>query len=211
MHSPELHSRAIFPTSYFPSVGYLTEFLKFEIVEIEIHESYPKQTMRNRCTILSANGLLHLSIPVIKVNGNNTKTGEIGIFNNEPWQSKHLRAIESAYRSSPFFDHYIHHFEKIFNRKYEKLIDLNTEILQLIFKRLKTDKTVTFTKNYEKKADDFFDFRQTFNCKNIETDSTYKPYNQVFSDRSAFQPNLSFLDLLFNEGPNALMYLQKKM
>lgn len=211
MHSPELHSRAIFPSSYFPSVGYLTELLKFEIVEIEIHESYPKQTIRNRCSILSANGLLHLTVPVIKVNGNNTKTCDIKIFNDEPWQQKHLRAIESAYKSSPFFDHYIYHFEKIFNRKYDRLIDLNDEILQVVCTRLKLNKTISFTKTYVKESKDFFDQRQSFNGKTINTTIDYKPYNQVFSDRFTFQPNLSFLDLLFNEGPDTMDYLHSNI
>jgi hypothetical protein len=208
MNSANPVCQAIFPSAYFPSLAYLSELLKFDSIEIEIHESFPKQTIRNRCTILSANGLLNLTVPVVKIHGNKTKTCDIEIFNNEPWQLKHFRAIESAYKSSPFFDHYIHFFERIFHQKYDNLIDLNEEILQIILGRLKLKKTISFTTTFEKESGNIVDHRSTFNTKSLSYGLHYKPYNQVFSDRFAFQSNVSFLDLLFNEGPNALLYLQ---
>jgi hypothetical protein len=211
MNSSEPVSGAIFPTAYFPTVAYLAEMIKHDTVYIEICETYPKQTIRNRCTILSANGLLNLTVPVIKVNGNHTKTSDIQIFSYEPWQLNHFRAIESAYKSSPYYDYYIHHFEKIFTNKFDRLIELNTEILSTIFRILKHKISVHNTNDFVKETHNRFDFRQSFNPKIITNPELFRPYNQVFSNKFPFQPNLSFPDLLFNEGPNSLMYLQKYM
>lgn len=211
MNSSEPVSGAIFPTAYFPNVAYLAEMIKHNTVYIEICETYPKQTIRNRCTILSANGLLNLTVPVLKVNGNHTKTSDIQLFGDEPWQPNHFRAIESAYKSSPYYDYYIHHFEKIFTNKFESLIDLNTEILSTIFRILKLKISVHYTSDFVKETHNGIDFRQSFNAKIKENPAFYRPYNQVFSNKFPFKPNLSFPDLLFNEGPNALMYLQKNM
>jgi len=208
MISPLPISQAIFPTAYFPSVAYLKLMLQFEIVAIEIFESYPKQTLRNRCTILTANGLQNLTVPVVKVNGNNTKTNDMLIFNDERWKQNHARTIESAYKSSPFYDHYFYHFEKIFQHKHEKLVALNAEILSVILKLLKTQTKFSFTTTYIKADASSNDFRIALNKGGKTPIKTYQHYYQVFSDRFNFQPNLSILDLLFNEGPNTLAILQ---
>lgn len=204
-------SQVIFPTAYFPPISYLAKMLQFDSVDIEGFETYPKQTLRNRCKILTSNGLLNLSVPVVKVDGNKTITNNILIFNDDPWQLKHFRALESAYKSSPFFDHYIHHFEKIFHGNFEKLTDLNNEILRLLFNILKIQTKAAFTTTYLKESETLLDFRMTYNKSEIIPDKTYKSYNQVFSDRFDFQPDLSILDLLFNEGPNTMKYLQSNL
>ncbi len=117
-------------TAYLPPVEYMALLLKYGNAIIEKEETYPKQTYRNRCSILTANGILNLSIPVSKPNGNNTKTKDISIINSSTWYTNHWRAMSSAYSGSPFFLYYKDYLQKFFIGKYDNLLEYN--IFQLI-------------------------------------------------------------------------------
>jgi hypothetical protein len=93
-------------TAYLPPVQYFMAIVNADDVYIEKHETYHKQTFRNRCEIYTANGKLPLTIPVIKVNGNHTRIDEITISDQYKWQILHWRAIKIAYSNSPFFLYY---------------------------------------------------------------------------------------------------------
>ncbi len=200
----------LFPTSYFPPVSYFVQLIRFDHVNIEVNETYPKQSLRNRCLILTANGLQNLSIPVRKTKGNKTTTAEIEIFLSDNWQAKHLRAIESAYRSSPFFADYQHHFTKLFEQTFERLIDLNQNLLLTTLSVLKIDKTIQKTENYEKEHSGAVDLRTRFDIKERNHLPPFDRYIQVFNDRFPFEADLSILDLLFNLGPETRDYLFKQ-
>ena len=63
------------------------------------------------------------------------------------------------------------------------------------------------SKTFEKHPKHAIDYRiLTDNRKEQEQD--FKRYIQVFDDKHGFIPNLSILDLICNEGPNALLYLE---
>jgi hypothetical protein len=211
VHLPEMNTenQGLFPTAYFPPVSYIVSMRQNDSVSIEIHETYPKQTIRNRCNILSSNGILKLTVPVKKPDGNNTKTKSVQIFQEEDWQKKHFRAIESAYKSSPFFDYYIHHFIPVFENQYENLVELNETIFKIICKILKINLPYSFTEQYEKQPENLIDYRQTFDSENYRKTIDFEPYTQVFSDRFSFEADLSILDLIFNLGPQTGEYLRK--
>ncbi len=191
----------ILSTAYYPPVQYFAEIIKSGKVLIEQHETYPKQTYRNRCYIYSANGVLPLSIPVEKGSFHKVKLRDIKIDNSRKWQREHIHAIRSAYNSSAFFEFYAEQVLQPLESKYEYLIDLNMDILDILFKILEmnitAEKTVSFIKEY---GDDCRDMRYSLSPK---YGITYKPceYFQVFSPVHGFQPNLSIIDLLFNMGP----------
>ena len=122
--------------------------LHAEQVMIERFETYPKQTCRNRCYIYGPNGLQTLSIPVIKVNGNHTLTKDIRIATSTPWQRLHLRSIETAYNNSPFFLYYKDEFEKVFEKQFDFLLDLNTHLLEILLSILRIEKKIGFTDHF---------------------------------------------------------------
>ena len=62
---------------------------------------------------------------------------------------------------------------------------------------------------YQKFIEDKTDFRHLVNAKK-EVPYIFETYTQVFNNKHGFIPNLSILDLLFNEGPNALNYLESQ-
>lgn len=198
---------ALFSTAYMGNILYYSTILNSKTCTIELNENYPKQTYRNRCTILSANGAINLTIPIIKISGEKMPIKNVKIDYSTPWQKLHTRSITSAYRNSPYFDHYCDNFFTIFEKRYEYLIDLNTELHLLIMKILRSDIKTEFTENYTEQTED--DYRYSISPK-VPTDSKqFKPYYQVFSEKLPFEQNLSIIDLILCTGPDAKEYLIK--
>lgn len=203
-------SYALFSTAYFPPISYVAAMLDKPVVVVEQYETFPKQTYRNRAVVATANGLLPLSVPVIRTNGNHTYTKDMDICYNENWAAKHWRAIESAYNSSPYFLYYKDDVEAILNKKHRTLLELNMDILAFVFKKLKVAKDIILSTDFvvvDANAD-IEDYRNRFSPKNKEI-IQLPPYDQVFEDRYGFQQDLSILDLLFNMGPDSLGYLKE--
>lgn len=200
-------SGIVLPLPYLPSIDFFIYLLQRNPVKLEVRETYPKQTCRNRTIIYSANGLLRLSIPVIKPGGNHTKTSEIIIDNKTHWNKIHWRAISSAYNKSPFFLYYKDDFEKLYEKPEGLLIDFNMSLLNLVNSLLSINPTIALTSEYIKNytgADD-----RRYPGKDLQdTEFRLTPYTQVFCDRMPFEANLSIIDLLFNQGPEALIYLK---
>ncbi|MGM0666559.1 MAG: WbqC family protein [Bacteroidota bacterium] len=192
----------ILSTAYYPPVQYFAEILQAGKLLIEQHETYPRQTYRNRCYIYSANGPIPLSIPVERGSFHKVKLKDIKIDSTRKWQREHINAIESAYKSSAFFEFYADTvLRPLYKGGYEYLLDLNMEILEIMIGILELDisvnKTHSFTKEY---GDNNRDLRYSLSPK-IESTYSNPEYFQVFSPVHGFKPNLSIIDLLFNMGP----------
>ncbi|MBR3940105.1 MAG: WbqC family protein [Bacteroidales bacterium] len=203
-------SYALFSTAYFPPISYVAAMLDKQVVVVEQYETFPKQTYRNRAVVATANGLLSLTVPVVRINGNHTYTKDMAICYNENWAVKHWRAIESAYNSSPYFLYYKDEVEAILNKQYIGLVDLNMDILSFVFKKLKVAKDIMLSTDFVLAEDvaTIEDYRNRFSPKNKEI-LQLPPYDQVFEDRYGFQSDISILDLLFNLGPDSLGYLKE--
>jgi len=199
-------------TAYFPLISWMAAALQSESTAIEIHETYPKQTFRNRCNIATSSGILSLTVPVKRVNGNHTKTCDIQTDNSGNWQLLHWRSIVTAYNKSPYFLHYRDLFEPVLFKKHNLLIDLNQELLNSILKALQiSNKGIFFTSQYEFKPE-FLDLRNSFHPKQEKyrvLEVELPRYIQAFEENLGFIPDLSILDLIFNLGPEANQYLAK--
>lgn len=197
-------------TAYLPPVSWIAVCFNYKNIVIEIHETYPKQTFRNRCNIASSSGILGLSVPVIRVNGNHTKTEDIKIDNSTEWQQVHWRSIVSAYNKTPFFLYYRDLFEPIYSRKHSSLVKLNMELLNTIFNALKiTNLNLDFSLQYDFSPPGS-DFRSMFYSKQYPYQSIISDvprYMQAFEENHNFLPDISIIDLLFNVGPDAMKYI----
>ena len=209
MLNPEIKDleSSIFHPTYFSSIYQFIKLRQAKQIVYEVNDSYQKQTYRNRCYVLGANGKQLLNVPIQKVSGKQ-QTKDIKIDYNENWQQQHLKSLFSAYRSSPFFEFYIDDLETIFLKKETYLLDLNLKTLEIISDLLPLNLKYATTKEYEKEVVN--DYRHLVNAKNKKSLNLSK-YRQVFSDKYDFIENLSVLDLLFNEGPNALLYIEKSI
>jgi len=188
----------LFSVAYFPPIDYILEMKNADLVFMEAHENYQKQTYRNRTTILTGNGVFDLVIPVIR--GSEKRIKEIFIDNSVYWQRNHWRTIESAYNNSPFFLFYRDFFEPFFQKKQHFLFDFNMELLFLLRKLFSITNPVFFTENFEKKINEAEDFRDFFLPKNRIFRQKKIDYQQVFSNRYHFAENLACIDYLFTTG-----------
>ncbi|MDR2084049.1 MAG: WbqC family protein [Bacteroidales bacterium] len=187
----------LIPLTYFGPISWWKILLANNDIVFDIYENYIKQTYRNRCSILSANGLLNLSIPVKKTNGNHTVFKDIKVENNQNWQHIHYKAIMSAYKASPFYDYYIDDIQHIWTTKYDYLLDVCLESINIISKITKTTPKFILSDSYITANSDDSDFRKSQKYI-LESDFTVNPYTQVFSDRFNFISDLSILDKIFN-------------
>ncbi len=200
----------ILSTAYLAPIQYFTKFVKYDKVIIEAHENFIKQTYRNRCKIYGANGELSLTIPVKKSNPK-TKIKELLIDYDTNWRKLHWKSIESAYNSSPFFEYYIDDFLPFFTKKHKYLFDFNTELLIMILEILDINTNIEFTDKYFHNEYELDDFREQIHPKKRNVDKNFIAieYTQVFQSKYGFIPNLSIVDLLFNEGPNSFSVLDR--
>ncbi len=212
---------ALFPTAYLPSVHYMACLSRYNDITIELKETFPKQTYRNRAIIATGNGLQMLTVPVTRPYGNHTRTEDIGISYQEPWHIRHWRAIVSAYNAAPYFLYYRDDLEQILTQTHNQLIDLNNTILKYLLKKLRIDCEISYTDQYIYATtapttqlpsydglSPITDFRTLLCVKHVQYPVILPPYSQVFDTRFGFQPNLTVLDLLFNLGPESIEYLQ---
>ena len=174
-----------------------------------MEDNFQKQTYRNRTFIAHSNGILMLNIP-IKHNKDTQrlKTREVIVENDFPWQDQHWKSLQSAYRTSPFFEYYEDDLLPLFKNSVEGLMEHNLNIFKVLSELIGMDIEVAQTSKYEKDFDGI-DLRNLINSKSKSSYCT-EPYNQVLNSNHGFLPNLSILDLLFNEGPNTLTYLERQ-
>ena len=172
----------------------------------EIWDSYQKQTYRNRCYIYGANGKLSLNIPVHYSQKKRQNTDKIEIENSSKWQSIHWKSIESAYKTSPFFEFYEDEFKVLFEDPKGFLLDFNFECIAVINTCLGFEPVISYSDQFSKTTSES-DYRFLVNARK-ESKIDMNPYIQVFQEKHGYLTNLSILDLLFNEGPNALEYLK---
>ncbi|WP_028892613.1 WbqC family protein [Tenacibaculum sp. 47A_GOM-205m] len=199
---------SLFIPTYFAPISQYSAIYQSEAITFEIEDNFQKQTYRNRCYIYGANGKLALNIPVKqKTTEGRKKTKDTLVENDFPWQQQHYKSLQSAYRSSPFFEFFEEDLLKIFNKKYTFLQDLNIDTHLFVTDALQMEQDFAKTTSYEL-APNNTDYRGLAIAKKgieIEMDS----YIQMFDDKYGFIPNLSILDLLFMEGPNTISFLEK--
>ena len=194
--------------TYFPNIAHFVAMVKAEQVTFEMDDNFLKQTYRNRAYIYAANGKLLLNIPVIHSQKNRQKYRDVKIANFTKWQDHHWKSLLSAYNTSPFFEFYKDELEPLFKIKTNTLLDFNLKCFEAVCDCLQLDIPYLKTKAYQKNIEDKIDFRHLVNAKTEEPQ--FEPYTQVFSLKHGFINNLSILDLLFNEGPNAINYLESQ-
>jgi len=205
-------NEVILSIAYFPNIHYFTKIIAYDSIKIEYNENYQKQSYRNRCTILSANGPLNLIIPVIKNHVNKILIKDVKIDNQKKWKSQHWNAICSAYRNSPYFEFYEHEVKSLIFSNEENLFKFNLTIIKKILELLEIEKKLTLTDSFLKEYLNSDDFRYKIHPKInfIEIDDRFCPlkYLQVYNYKFEFVPNLSILDLIFNMGPESVLILE---
>ena len=195
--------------TYFPNVAHFVSIIQADKLLFEIHDNYQKQTYRNRAYVNGANGKLALNVPINHTHKNRQLYKDVRIANDAPWQKQHWKSLQSAYKTSPFFEFYEDALAPLFFKKHKFILDLNFECFEVIFECLQFDFNYKTTLAYEDEPNNCLDYRFLVNARKGK-EYQFKPYTQVFSTKHGYLNNLSILDLLFNEGTNSINYLQSQ-
>lgn len=222
-------------TAYFPPVEYFAAMaeemnlsddglISSAVVWIEGMETFQKQSWRTRCSIYAADGPQNLSYPVMHSGLRKLPISEVRVDYSVDWVTRHKRAIISAYRSSAYFEYYCDEIFSILDSRPETMFELNMRLTEFFVRKTSLSVNLRVTEEYcpERKADDGSmlkhpvygkDLRNAIHPKRqnaiLERLGLDRPYFQVFASKSGFVPNLSVMDLLFNEGPDSIIYLKK--
>ena len=198
---------AILCSTYFGPIQWYQKLNRYDECIIERYDNFIKQTYRNRCVIATTNGVQTLSVPVEKYDGLKCPMRDIRISDHGNWRHLHWNALLSAYGESPFFEFYADDIRPFFERRWDYMFDFNMEITLKICELLDIQPDIRITNEYCAGTPD--DFRDTIRPKHPLTDDSFQPrrYYQVYSQKYGFQPNMSILDQLFNEGNEAVLYL----
>ena len=243
--------KALLSSTYFGPIQWYQKLNRYDECLIERHESFIKQTYRNRMLIPTTNGPLSLTIPT----NHNTSLAmkDIRISDHANWRHVHWNALLSAYGESPFFEYYQDDIRPFYEKKYEFLFDFNMEITEKMIELLDIRPKISITNEYiqneelkvksieseelkvkseefkglanhkvqssnlkvqskevrSKEVQSIVDFREAIRPKKPLPDAEFESrrYYQVYEQKFGFQPNMSILDLLFNEGNEAIFYL----
>lgn len=182
------------------------------VVYIEACENFQKQSYRNRCRFYGAEGVQMLSFPILHEGGTHKiPITEIKVDYKTPWVQQHERAIVSAYGMSAYFDYYKDELFAILEAGHERLFDLNLALIRFFIDKTGIKVDLRLTQDYEREPQ-MEDLREVIHPKRPNTILSdlglEKPYFQVFAPKYGFQSDLSIMDLLFNEGPDSIIYLK---
>lgn len=204
--------------AYFPPISYFALIAKYRDVCIEACENYQKQSWRNRCRYYAADGPQYLNFPIVHEGTHELPISRIKVDYSTPWVLKTKRAIASAYDSSACFEYYKDELFSILDSHPETLFDLDMQIIKFFLRKTGIEANIRLTEEYVapepvEGAEGRYgrDYREILHPKRPDTVlkdlGLEKPYFQVFARKYGFIPNLSIMDLLFNEGPDSIMYL----
>ena len=197
-------------------------------VLLEACENYQKQSYRNRCYILAADGPQMLQIPVVHGHkGEESLPGmshrgpvsspmriqSVQVDYSTPWMLRTQRALDTAYETSAWYEYYRDSLFCLMDEKPETLWELNLSLINWCLEKCAVTCKIESTADFAAPGSVADDYRYAIHPKRpddvLQQLGLDRPYYQVFRDRmGGFVPGMSILDLLFNEGPDSILWLK---
>ena len=183
------------------------------LVRLEACENYQKQSYRNRCYILAGDGVQMLQVPVSHTM-EERGISSVLVDYSTPWIIRTQRALDTAYETSAYYEYYRDELFALLDARPRTLWELNLSTIRFLLDKIGIACELEPTKDFVLPDTEADDYRYALHPK--REDSVLaglgldRPYFQVFRDRmGGFTPKLSCLDLLFNEGPDSILWLKK--
>ena len=185
------------------------------VVQLEACENYQKQSYRNRCYILAGDGVQMLQVPVQHSKGEvPLNIQNVLVDYSTPWVVRTERALDTAYETAAYYEYYRDDVFAVLDARPETLWELNLSTIRLLLEKTGIACTLSPTTTFAAPGSEPDDYRFSIHPKQpdpiLESLGLERPYYQVFQERlGGFTPRLSALDLLFNEGPDSILWLKK--
>lgn len=196
-----------FSTAYFPPVEYVALWMHATASYLEQYEYVEKQSYRNRCRIATTSGMMELSIPLDRPNGNRTLIRDVRLSGHGDWPLQHWKTIEAAYQSSPYFEYYADELEELYRKPGDFLWDFNTRTMEFVRSWIDRLEAPVPTSTFGQLPEECLQLRNGIHPKKPALFADVPAYYQVFSQKNGFIAHLSVLDLLMNCGNEAILYL----
>lgn len=184
---------------YFGALSYYSAIIETNLLVFDTQVAFSKMSFKNRMVIASAQGPLHLTIPIIGGRDQKTPMDQIRISYDSQWQSQHFKSIYTNYKRAPFFEYYVDSIKSLYSLKYELLNDFLLETQKWSNQHLKA-KWVIKTADSTKLEENQIKWIDPIKPNNFQSKNSNIQYQQVFEEVTGFIPNLCILDLIFAMG-----------
>ncbi len=184
---------------YFGALSYYSVFNETDLVVFDTSVAFSKMSFKNRMVIASAQGPLHLTIPINGGRDQKTPMDQIRISYDSQWQSQHFKSIYTNYKRAPFFEYYVDSIKSLYSIKYEFLNDFLLETQKWSNQHLKA-KWIIKTVDSNIIEENQTKWIDPIKPNNFHSENSRVQYQQVFEDVTGFIPNLCILDLIFSVG-----------
>ena len=212
---------------YLPWLGYFDKIYRSDIFVFLDQVQYKEREFQNRNRVRTKEGWMWLTVPVMSKGLGRQKISNVRIDNTLPWARKHWSSLKACYSQAPFFKTYNAFFEDLYSRHWDRLSDLNVEIINYLLREFNIGTKI----NYESavgssqcstgriielcqklKADTYLSGQggkdyleeEKFSAAGIKLvyqEFSHPRYRQVYATTGMeFIPNLAAVDLLLNEG-----------
>ena len=187
---------------YFGNICFIELLYKEKQVCFDSHAPFTKMSFKNKMVILSAQGPLALTIPILGGRDQKTAINNIRIAYDAPWQAQHFKALKTCYKRAPYFEYYEADLEKLYTTKTELLIDFLEACHQFLQKVVKGKWELIQFNEYAQKIKEEETKKEIhpWQPNNYAQFPIQHEYQQVFTSPSGFIQNLSILDMLFCVG-----------
>lgn len=187
---------------YFGNICFIELLYKEKQVCFDSHAPFTKMSFKNKMVILSAQGPLALTIPIVGGRDQKTAINNIRIAYDAPWQAQHFKALKTCYKRAPYFEYYEADLEKLYTTKTELLIEFLEACHQFLQKAVKGKwKLIQYNEYVQKiKEEETKKEIHPWQPNNYAQFPIQHEYQQVFVSPSGFIQNLSILDMLFCVG-----------
>lgn len=221
---------SILQPSYLPWLGFFDQMHRADTFVFLDDVQFTRRDWRNRNKIRTHNGWAWITVPVLQKSRFKQLLKETRIDNSIPWRRKHREAIRSNYAQTPFFDLYFPSLQSVYNKRWDFLLDLCYETLQILQEALgiqvsilkaseigmesvKGEKILALCQTLEAShyltGDSAADYLcpQEFDRLGIVLEMQNYQHPSYHQRYPGFVAYLSVIDLLFNEGERSLAVL----
>lgn len=184
---------------YFGSIHFVKTLMENKNVLYDLEAPFTKMSFKNRMVIITSQGPLMLTIPIVGGRDQKTPIKDIAIAYDSPWSAQHLKSITTSYKRAPYFEYYEESLTALYSKKPAKLVDFLQQCSEWLQSQLKVNWDLSIP-HHQVDVDAIIKYQDPWLPKNYSRIEGLPKYQQVFTGQNDFITNASILDMLFCVG-----------